>query len=150
MSITPFLWFNGRAEEAMRFYTSIFKKSKIGSVFRNDDGRVLSVTFTLDSQDFMALNGGPMFKFSPAVSFFVECKTKAEIDRYWEKLSRGGEKQRCGWLKDKFGVSWQIIPSILGDLLGDDDAEKSGRAMQAMLKMKKLDIRKLKKAHAGK
>jgi len=142
--ITPFLWFDGQAEEAAKFYTSIFKNSKIGSITD------MSATFRLDGQEFMALNGGPMFKFSPAISFFVRCATQREIDYFWEKLSAGGEKQRCGWLKDKFGVSWQIVPPILGDLLNDEDDEKSQRVTQAMLQMEKLDIAKLKQAHASK
>ena len=142
--ITPFLWFDGQAEEAAKFYTSIFKNSKIGTITD------MSATFRLDGQEFIALNGGPMFKFSPAISFFVRCVTQREIDYFWEKLSAGGEKQRCGWLKDKFGVSWQIVPPILGDLLNDEDDEKSQRVMQAMLQMEKLDISMLKQAHASK
>ncbi|MDB6028910.1 MAG: hypothetical protein JWM68_5133 [Verrucomicrobiales bacterium] len=143
-SVTPFLWFDGRAEEAATFYTSIFENSKIISV------SPMLATFELAGQRFMALNGGPRFKFTEAISFFVSCKTQLEIDHFWEKLSVGGEKSRCGWLKDKFGVSWQIIPTILGDLLNDDDDARSQRAMQAMLKMRKLDIKKLKAAAAGK
>jgi predicted 3-demethylubiquinone-9 3-methyltransferase (glyoxalase superfamily) len=139
--ITPFLWFDGRAEEAAKFYTSIFKKSKIVST------SPMSATFELEGQKFMALNGGPMFKFSPAISFFVSCETQEEIDYFWNKLSTGGETQKCGWLKDKFGVSWQIVPPILGDMLNDDDEEKSQRVMEAMLKMTKLDIKKLKEAY---
>ena len=142
--ITPFMWFDGQAEEAVKFYTSIFKNSKIGSITD------MSATFRLDGQEFMALNGGPMFKFSPAISFFVRCATQREIDYFWEKLSASGEKQRCGWLKDKFGVSWQIVPPILGDLLNDEDDEKSQRVMQAMLQMEKLDISKLRQAYASK
>jgi len=137
--ITPFLWFDGKAEEAMNFYTSIFRNSKIGSVTRygetgpGEKGTVMSATFQLDGQEFIALNGGPMFTFSPAISFFVNCETQAEVDDLWEKLSEGGEKQRCGWLKDKYGVSWQIIPSVLGKMLQDKDAEKSKKVMNAML-----------------
>jgi len=144
--ITPFLWFDDKAEEAMKFYTSIFKNSKIGSVTRYGDagpgakGTVMSATFEIEGQKFMALNGGPMYKFTPAISFFVNCETQQEVDELWEKLSAGGEKSRCGWLKDKFGVSWQIIPSVLGQLLGDKDPEKSKRVMKAMLQMDKLDI----------
>ena len=138
--ITPFLWFDGQAEAAAKFYTSIFKNSKIENV------SPMSATFQLEGQKFMALNGGPMFKFSPAISFFVSCETQKEIDYFWKKLSAGGEKQQCGWLKDKFGVSWQIVPPILGELLSDEDDAKSNRVMQAMLKMTKLDIRKLKQA----
>ena len=142
--VTPFLWFDGQAGEAAKFYTSIFKDAKIHSV------SPMSATFELAGQKFMALNGGPQYKFTEAVSFFVSCETQKEIDCYWEKLSKGGKKGRCGWLKDKFGLSWQIIPPILGELLYDDDAAKSQRVMQAMLKMTKLDIQKLKAAHAGK
>ena len=141
--ITPFFWFDGKAEEAANFYTSIFKNSKI--VYINQ----MSSTFQLDGLEFIAFNGGPMFTFSPAVSFFVRCETQQEIDYFWEKLSIGGEKQRCGWLKDKFGVSWQIIPPVLGDMLNDEDAEKSQRVMQAMLQMDKIEIKKLKEAYEG-
>jgi predicted 3-demethylubiquinone-9 3-methyltransferase (glyoxalase superfamily) len=153
--ITPFLWFDGRAEEAMNFYTSIFKNSKVGRVWRSGEagpgpkGSVMSATFQIDGQEFMALNGGPLFKFSPAISFFVNCETQQEVDELWEKLSAGGEKQQCGWLKDKFGVSWQVVPSVLGQLLGDQDAEKSKRVKQAMLKMTKLDMEGLKRAAQG-
>jgi predicted 3-demethylubiquinone-9 3-methyltransferase (glyoxalase superfamily) len=154
-TITPFLWFDGKAEEAMNFYVSIFKNSKVGSVSRYGEGgpgpkgSVMSATFQLLGQEFIALNGGPMFTFSPAISFFVKCETQQEVDELWEKLSEGGEKQRCGWLKDKYGLSWQIIPSILGKLLQDKDAQKSSRAMQAMLQMDKLDIKRLQQAHDG-
>ena len=150
--ITPFLWFDGKAEEAMNFYTSIFKNSRIGSITRCGEGgpgpkgTVMSATFQLDGQEFMALNGGPHFTFSPAISFFVNCETQEEVDELWEKLSEGGEIQRCGWLKDKYGVSWQIIPSVLGAMLQDKDARKSKKAMQAMLQMKKIDIKSLKQA----
>jgi len=152
--ITPFLWFDSQAEEAMNFYVSIFKNAKPGKVIRcgaggpGPEGSVMSTTFQIEGQDFMALNGGPHFQFSPAISFFVNCETQEEIDELWEKLSAGGEKQRCGWLKDKFGVSWQIIPSALGDLLHSKDAAKSAKVMQAMLKMNKLDIAALKQACA--
>ena len=142
--ITPFLWFDGKGGEAARFYTSIFKHSKIISV------SPMSATFKLAGQKFIALNGGPQFKFTEAISFFVSCATQKEIDYFWAKLSAGGEKSRCGWLKDKFGVSWQVVPPILGDLLGDEDSEKSNRVMQAMLKMGKLDIKKLKQAYGKK
>jgi predicted 3-demethylubiquinone-9 3-methyltransferase (glyoxalase superfamily) len=151
--ITPFLWFNGQAEEAMSFYVSIFKSSRIGRVSRYGEagpgkkGSVMSATFQLEGQDFMALNGGPEFAFTPAISLFVDCRTQAEVDELWEKLSEGGEKGRCGWLKDKFGVSWQIIPSALGELLSDPDPAKSKRVMEAMLQMTKIDIESLKKAH---
>jgi len=144
--ITPFLWFDDKAEEAANLYVSVFKNSKIVSISRKGEGAVMSVTFRLDGREFMALNGGPHFTFSPAISFFVKCETQREIDELWERLSEGGEKQRCGWLKDKFGVSWQIVPTILGELLQDKDAEKSKRAMNAMLQMTKLDIEGLKRA----
>jgi len=153
--ITPFLWFDDRAEEAMNFYTSIFKNSKVGRVTRYGDagpapkGSVMSATFQLEGQEFMVLNGGPMFSFTPAVSFFVNCETQEEVDELWEKLSEGGKKERCGWLKDKFGLSWQIIPSILGQLLGDKDPAKSARVMQAMLQMTKIEIEGLKRAAQG-
>ena len=151
--ITPFLWFDGKAEEAMNFYTSIFKNSKIGRITRYGDagpgpkGAVMSATFQLDGQEFMALNGGPQFKFTEAISFFVNCETQEEVDELWEKLSEGGQKSRCGWLKDKYGLSWQIIPSALGKMLGDKDPEKSQRVMKAMLQMDKIDIRRLQEAH---
>jgi len=151
--ITPFLWFDGRAEEAANFYTAIFPNSKIVSMTRSGEagpgpkGSVMSATFELQGQEFIALNGGPMFTFSPAISFFVPCETQEEIDKFWEKLSEGGEKQRCGWLKDKFGVSWQIVPTVLGQLLQDKDAEKSKRVMNAMLQMDKLDIASLERAN---
>jgi predicted 3-demethylubiquinone-9 3-methyltransferase (glyoxalase superfamily) len=151
-TITPFLWLDGKAEEAMNFYVSIFKNSKVGSVSRYGEGgpgpkgSVMSATFQLLGQEFIALNGGPMFTFSPAISFFVNCETQEEVDELWEKLSAGGEKQRCGWLKDKYGLSWQIIPSILGKLLQDKDAQKSSRAMQAMLQMDKIEIKRLQQA----
>lgn len=142
-SITPFLWFDGRAEEAARFYTSIFKNSRIDSL------SPMSATFHLDGQKFIALNGGPHFKFTEAISFFVDCRTQDEVDELWEKLAGGGEPGRCGWLKDKFGVSWQIIPSVLGDMLQDEDEAKSQRVMQAMLQMDKLDINALTQAYEG-
>lgn len=139
--ITPFLWFNGRAEEAARFYTSIFKNSKIDSVSE------MSSTFHLDGQKFMALNGGPQFPFTEAISLFVDCQTQEEIDELWEKLSAGGEPGRCGWLKDKFGLSWQIIPSVLGEMLQDKDDAKSDRVMKAMLQMGKIDLQRLRQAY---
>jgi predicted 3-demethylubiquinone-9 3-methyltransferase (glyoxalase superfamily) len=151
--ITPFLWFDGRAEEAMNFYVSIFKNSKTGSISRYGDGgpgpkgSVMSATFQLDGQEFMALNGGPMFQFTPAISFFVDCTTQEEVDDLWDKLSAGGEKSRCGWLKDKFGLSWQIIPRALGEMLHDKDPAKSQRVMKAMLQMDKIDINRLKQAY---
>jgi predicted 3-demethylubiquinone-9 3-methyltransferase (glyoxalase superfamily) len=137
--ITPFLWFDGQAEEAMNFYVSIFKNSKILSANR----------FQLDGQEFMVLNGGPHFKFTPAISLFVNCETQQEVDELWEKLSEGGEKGRCGWLKDKFGLSWQVIPSVLGKMLHDKDAEKAKRAMKAMLQMNKIDIKTLQQEYDG-
>ncbi len=151
--ITPFLWFDHQAEQAANFYTSIFDNSKIVSVSRYGEagpgpkGTVMSVTFELEGQALIALNGGPQFTFSPAISFFVNCKTQAEVDTLWERLSQGGETGRCGWLRDKYGVSWQIIPSVLGEMLGDKDAEKSKRAMTAMLRMDKIDIRGLQHAY---
>ena len=150
--ITPFLWLDGNAEEAMRFYVSIFKDSKVGKITRYGDagpgpkGSVMTVTFQLEGQEFYALNGGPTFKLTPAISFFVDCKTQEEVDALWEKLSEGGKKDRCGWLHDKFGVSWQIVPTVLMDLLNDPDPAKSQRVMKAMMQMDKLDIAGLKKA----
>jgi predicted 3-demethylubiquinone-9 3-methyltransferase (glyoxalase superfamily) len=151
--ITRFLWFDSKAEEAMNFYTSIFKNSKVGIVNRwgeagpGPQGSVISATFQLEGQEFMALNGGPQFSFTPAISFFVNCETQEEVDELWDKLSEGGEKNRCGWLRDKFGVSWQIIPTALGKFLQDKDPEKSKRVMQAMLQMDKIDIKGLKQAY---
>ena len=145
--ITPFLWYDGKAEEAAKFYVSIFKKSKIQNIRPGPQGSVMGVEFQLEGQDFIALNGGPHFTFSPAISFFVSCKTQEEVDALWDKLSAGGEKQPCGWLKDKYGVSWQIIPTVLGEMLQDKDAEKSQRVMQAMLQMKKIEISGLKEAY---
>lgn len=154
--ITPFLWFDNNAEEAANFYTSIFKNSEIVSVSRYGEGSpggqagtVMIVTFILEGQPFMALNAGPHFKFNEAISFFVNCETQAEVDELWEKLTDGGEESQCGWLKDKFGVSWQIVPTALGELLGDPDPEKSKRVMEAMLQMHKIDVAKLKQAHQG-
>ena len=147
--ITPFLWFDGRAEEAVNFYTAIFKRSKVVSMMPGPDGKVMSATFELEGQRFMALNGGPMYQFTPAISLFVSCETQKEVDELWDKLSASGEPGRCGWLKDRFGVSWQIIPTVLGKLLGDKDRGKAGRAMQAMLLMNKLDIKGLQKAFDG-
>ena len=152
--ITPFLWFDGKAEEAMRFYVSIFKNSKIGAVTRYGDagpgpkGTVMVVTFQLDGQEFIALNGGPQFTFSPAISFVVNCEAQEEVDAFWEKLSEGGEKLQCGWLRDKYGLSWQIVPTVLGEMMQDKDVEKSQRVMKAMLQMTKLDIKRLKQAYA--
>jgi predicted 3-demethylubiquinone-9 3-methyltransferase (glyoxalase superfamily) len=152
--ITPFLWFDGKAEEAMRFYVSIFKNSKVGSITRYGDagpgpkGTVMVVTFQLDGQEFIALNGGPQFTFSPAISLVVNCETQGEVDAFWEKLSEGGEKLQCGWLKDKYGLSWQIVPTVLGEMMQDKDEEKSQRVMKAMLQMNKIDIDRLKQAYA--
>ena len=151
--IAPFLWFDGNAEEAMNFYVSLFKNSKVGKVTRYGEagpgpkGSVMSATFQLEGQDFYALNGGPQVKFTPAISFFVNCEAQEEVDALWEKLSAGGRKDRCGWLQDRFGVSWQIIPSVLGKLLGDPDPEKSKRVMMAMLQMDKIDIKRLQDAY---
>jgi predicted 3-demethylubiquinone-9 3-methyltransferase (glyoxalase superfamily) len=159
--ITPFLWFNDNAEEAVKFYTSIFKKSKIGKIARYPEGTekttgrpagsVMTVEFQIEGQDFLALNGGPHFKFNEAVSFVVNCKTQREVDYYWKKLTAdGGKEVQCGWLTDRFGVSWQIVPTALGRLMNTRDAAKSQRVMQAMLQMVKLDIRELKQAAKGK
>ncbi len=153
--IVPFLWFDDQAEEAMKFYASIFKNSKIGSVTRMGNevpgpkGKVVMESFQLAGQEFMALNGGPVpgFKFNESISFFVNCETQAEVNELWEKLSAGGEEGQCGWLKDKFGVSWQIVPTVLGELLWDKDPEKAQRVTHAMLQMKKLDIEVLKQAY---
>ena len=148
--ITPFLWFNDNAEEAMNFYVSIFKNSKVGSVNRYGDagpgpkGSVMSATFQLEGQEFMALNGGPQFKFTPAISLFVNCETQEEVDDLWQKLSAGGKPGRCGWLEDRFGLSWQIIPSALPRLLSDPS--RSQRVMKAMLQMDKIDIKQLQEA----
>jgi predicted 3-demethylubiquinone-9 3-methyltransferase (glyoxalase superfamily) len=155
--ITPFLWFDNNAEEAMNLYVSIFKNSKIGTVSRYGDagsgpkGTVMLATFELEGQQFMALNGGPHYRLSPAISLYVDCKTQEEVDELWTKLTAdGGKEDRCGWLTDKFGLSWQIIPSLLGEMLGDKDPEKSQRVMKAMLQMGKIDIEALKQAYAGK
>jgi predicted 3-demethylubiquinone-9 3-methyltransferase (glyoxalase superfamily) len=151
--IVPFLWFDNQAEEAMYFYTSIFKNSKIISITRFGEagpgakGTVITATFQLEGQEFTALNGGPQFTFSEAISFFVNCETQDEVDELWEKLSDGGEIQQCGWLKDKYGVSWQIVPTVLIEMLQDEDAEKARRVTQAMLQMKKIDIGALRLAY---
>jgi predicted 3-demethylubiquinone-9 3-methyltransferase (glyoxalase superfamily) len=144
--ITPFLWFDGKIEEAMTFYVSVFKNSKVTNVTPGPDGTVMSATFELDGQQFMALNGGPMFSFTPAISFFVNCETQAEVDDLWEKLSEGGKKERCGWLKDKYGLSWQVVPSVLGKLLSSGEAGKAKRVVDVMLTMDKLDIERLVQA----
>jgi len=157
--ISPFLWFDHQAEDAVNFYVSIFKNSKIGSVTRyveeaakasgRPKGSVMTVAFELNGQEFVALNGGPIFKFTEAISFVVNCETQAEVDHFWEKLSGGGQEVQCGWLKDRFGVSWQVVPTVLGEMLQDKDREKSRRVMAAILKMKKLNIEALKKAYEG-
>ncbi len=151
--IIPFLWFDTQAEEAANFYVSIFKNSRILNIARYGEagpgpaGSVMTVSFELDGRPFIALNGGPHFKFNEAISFSIECHTQAEIDEYWEKLSAGGQEVQCGWLKDKYGLSWQVNPAILGRMLSDPDPEKSKRVMAAMLKMKKIDIAELEKAY---
>jgi predicted 3-demethylubiquinone-9 3-methyltransferase (glyoxalase superfamily) len=156
--ITPFLWFDDQAEEAANFYTSVFKNSKIGKIAHygeetakrtgRPEGSVMTIAFELDGEEFVALNGGPQFKFTEATSFVVNCETQEEVDYFWGKLSGGGKEVQCGWLKDKYGLSWQIVPTVLGELLSDKDGAKSQRVMQAMLKMVKLDIKKLKQAYA--
>ena len=154
--ITPFLWFDGKAEEAAKFYVSIFKNSRIVGITRYGEagpgpkGSAMTVRFELDGQEFIGLNGGPQFKFTEAVSFSVDCKTQEEVDEFWEKLSEGGEQGQCGWLKDKYGLSWQINPTVLSQMLGDPDPEKSKRVMEAMLRMKKIDIKRLKQAYEQK
>lgn len=158
--ITTFLWFNDNAEAAVKFYTSIFKNSKIGKVSRYPDsvakhsgqraGSVMTITFKLNGQEFIAMNGGPQAKFTEAISLLVYCETQAEVDRYWKKLSAGGKQVACGWLQDKFGLSWQITPTILMKLIADKDADKVNRVMTAMMQMVKLDIKKLKAAAKGK
>jgi predicted 3-demethylubiquinone-9 3-methyltransferase (glyoxalase superfamily) len=151
--ITPFLWFDYQAEEAVNLYVSLFKNSRIGRVHRygkegpGPAGTVMTIAFELDGQEFAALNGGPHYTFSPAISFVVNCETQQDVDSLWEKLSAGGRKDRCGWLTDKFGVTWQIVPRILLELLADQDRVKAGRVMQAMLQMDKLDIGKLKQVY---
>jgi predicted 3-demethylubiquinone-9 3-methyltransferase (glyoxalase superfamily) len=159
--ITPFLWFDNQAEEAVKFYTSVFKNSKVGKVLRYDEaaakaagqpvGSVLTIEFEIEGQKFTALNGGPAFKFNESVSFVVNCETQEEVDYFWEKLTaEGGQESACGWLKDKFGLSWQVTPTVLIDMLHDKDPKKSERAMKAMLQMQKIDIRKLQAAYGGK
>ncbi|HEV8720250.1 MAG TPA: VOC family protein [Candidatus Binatia bacterium] len=155
--ITPFLWFDEKAEEAASFYTSIFKNSQIVSIARYGDagaevsgrpkGTVMTVAFQLDGQEFVALNGGPLFKFTEAISFVVNCQTQDEVDEYWKKLSDGGQEVQCGWLKDKYGLSWQVVPTILGEMLSDPDPKKAERVMKAMLQMKKINIKGLKQAY---
>ena len=155
--IAPFLWFEDKAEEAAKFYTSIFKNSKVGKITRYDEeaagptgrpvGSVMTVDFELEGQEFVALNGGPMFKFTEAISFVVNCQSQEEVDYFWKKLAAGGEESRCGWLKDKFGLSWQIVPTVLTEMLADKDTAKAKRVMRAMLQMDKIDIPALKKAY---
>ena len=153
--IVPFLWFDGQADEAVNFYTSIFKNATITSVTRYGDagpgpkGSIMSATFELDGQEFYALNGGPMFKFSPAISFFVKCESQEEVDYYWSKLAAGGQTNQCGWLQDKFGVSWQVIPTEMLSLLNDPDPGRAQRATQAMLGMRKIDIAEIRRAADG-
>ncbi len=153
--ITPFLWFEKQAEEAAKFYVSVFPSSRIKQTTRYGDegpgpkGTVMTVAFELDGQEFVALNGGPQFSFSQAISFVVNCETQAEVDAFWEKLSAGGEQVQCGWLKDRYGVPWQIVPTALGRLLGDQDPQRSRRVMRAMMQMKKLDVAELERAYAG-
>ena len=153
--ITPFLWFDNNAEEAMNFYVSIFKNAKVLTVSRYGEagpgpaGTVMTAEFELDGQEFVALNGGPRFKFTEAISFVVNCETQEEVDYFWDKLSEGGQKSRCGWLKDQFGLWWQVVPVVLAELMSDPDPEKSKRVMQSMLTMDKIEIEPLKRAHAG-
>lgn len=153
--IVPFLWFDNQVEEAMNHYVSIFPDSRVLSIQRYEaeapgvSGPVVTASFQLAGQEFMALNGGPHFKFTEAISLYVNCETQAEVDRLWAQLTAGGEESQCGWLKDRYGVSWQIIPKVLGELLQDPDPEKAGRTMRAMLQMHKIDIAALRKAHAG-
>jgi len=154
--ISPFLWFDNNAEKAVKFYVSVFKKGKVGKISRYSEGApapagsVMTVEFQLFGQDFVALNGGPAFKFNEAISFVISCKTQREVDYYWRKLSAGGKKIECGWLKDKYGVSWQIVPTVLMELLSSKDRAKAARVMQAMLRMTKIDIKRLKQAAAKK
>ena len=148
--ITPFLWFDTQAEDAMNFYVSIFKNSKVNGVSRGPDGKAFTVSFELNGQEFMGLNAGPHHKFNEAISMYVDCNDQTEVDYYWDALiADGGEESMCGWLKDKFGLSWQIIPKQLGELMGDPDPEKSGRVTQAMLKMQKIIVADLQKAYEG-
>ena len=148
--ITPFLWFDTQAEEAMNFYVSLFKNSKVNDISLGPDGKAFIVSFELDGQEFMGLNAGPQFKFNESVSMYVNCENQAEVDELWNKLiSDGGEESMCGWLKDKYGLSWQIIPKQLGELMGDPDPEKSQRVMQSMLKMKKIIVADLERAYKG-
>ena len=151
--ITPYLWFDTQAEEAVNFYISLFKNSKVLNIARYGEagprpaGSIMTISFQLDGQEFVALNGGPEFKFTEAISFCVDCATQEEVDRLWAKLTEGGEEVQCGWLKDKYGLSWQIVPAGLGEMLSSPDAKKAARAMQAMLAMKKIDLAKIKQAY---
>jgi len=153
--ITPFLWFDDQAEEATDFYVSMFKNSEVLSARRlgnagpGTEGTVMGTSFRLEGQEFMALNGGPAFTFTEAISLFIDCASQDEVDDVWEKLSAGGETSRCGWLKDRYGLSWQVIPSVLGDMLTDQDPERTGRVMEAMMQMIKIDIAELKRAYDG-
>ena len=154
-TITPFLWFDNNAEEAMNFYVSVFKNSKVLTVSRYGEagpgpaGSVMTAEFQIEGQEFVLLNGGPRFQFTEAISFVVNCDTQEEVDYFWEKLSEGGQKSRCGWLKDRFGLWWQVVPVVLAELMNDKDSEKSKRVMQSMLTMDKIEIDPLKRAHAG-
>ncbi len=148
--ITPFLWFDDNAQEAMDFYTSVFPNSKITGTSPGPDGKMMTGTLEIGDQEFMVLNGGPLFKFTEAISLFVDCQGQEEVDDLWTKLTEGGEESQCGWLKDKFGLSWQIIPKDLGEMLTDPDPERAGRVMEAMLKMKKIEVAKLKEAYNAK
>jgi predicted 3-demethylubiquinone-9 3-methyltransferase (glyoxalase superfamily) len=153
--ITPCLWFDGKAEEALTFYASLFEGAEVVDIRRYGEGgpapkgTVLSATFRLQGQEIMALNGGPMYTFTPAISLFVKCESQAEVDRYWDALVEGGKPMRCGWVTDRFGLSWQIVPTALGTLLQDPDPAKAGRVMQAMMKLVKLDVPTLERAHRG-
>ena len=147
--ISPFLWFDNNAEEAIAFYTSIFRNSRVTSLMPGPGGKTMGASFTLEGQEFMALNGGPMFKFTEAMSLYVNCESQEEVDHYWSRLGDGGTLQQCGWLKDKYGVSWQIIPNALSRMLQDNDRVRAGRVMQAMMKMIKIDIAALQKAYDG-
>lgn len=155
MQITPFLWFDHQAQEAAQFYCSIFPNSKSDDVTTDGEGapvpagNITSVSFELEGQPFIAFNGGPHYTFSPAISLYVSCQTQAEVDELWEKLSHGSQERQCGWIKDKFGVSWQIIPTVLGEMLGDPDKTKANNVLQAMLQMEKIDIDKLRAAYEG-
>lgn len=147
--ITPFLWFDGKAAEAIEFYSSIFKNSRVDSLMPGPNGQLMGASFTLDGQAFMALNGGPMFQFTPAISMYVNCESQEEVDHYWQRLGEGGSYQPCGWLKDRYGLSWQIIPAAMSRMLQDNDRTRAARVMQAMMKMGKIDIAALQAAYDG-